>query len=166
MFFFALVSISVSALKMERPATCWIDQGTKKKQKTVCGATPTQVLNRHCLDRRQEKNPHSNSSSVVQPRNLLFHFYTFRCAQKAVFVPGTWIIFYWFPGPYLFSFSNACKLMTEAHDPVSDDWVIGLLRWVSDAAATQASAVITVQFPPLLSPAFSSQTYLCWTWTE
>lgn len=61
-------------------------------------------------------NPFKQQPLSCAAQEFVFPFYTFRSAQRAIFVPGPWMIFYWFPGPYPFSFSKPCKWTAVVHN--------------------------------------------------
>lgn len=103
-------SISSSLYRPTNSVTAEDEEACCVLNGTVC--TPTQILNRHCYDTtRKGKSFKWPLSCAAQ--EFAFPFYTFRRTQRAIFVPAPW---YWFPGPYPFSFSKACKWMTAAHN--------------------------------------------------
>lgn len=82
----------------------------RRGKKTVCRATPAQILSCYCLSTQQERESHSNSRSVVQPRNLLFHF-TSSDVHKGgpLCTCALNISLTGFLGRTRLAFSNACK---------------------------------------------------------
>lgn len=91
------------------------------------------------LLRRTERESHSNSCSVVQPRNLLFHFTSSdRHKGPSLYLhPGSFLLVSW-AAP--FSFSKACK-------------------WL--AAAIQIHFTMTGSLGPLFLRSFVCQTDYC-----